>query len=81
MAANEQIIKKDSLPTEVIDTLGAGDAFTAAFLGVLAGENSSYQKALTEGLKSAAKYCRIKGALGVYEKRDQPPKIYNNFHG
>lgn len=80
MAADNQIVKKDSLPTEVIDTLGAGDAFTAVFLKVLAEENDSYQKALVEGLKSAAKYCRINGALGVYEKRDEPPKIYNNVH-
>lgn len=80
MQLGDKLIKKDALPVEAVDTLGAGDAFTAGFLTYLTKEEKNYQKALAEGLKTAAKYCKVKGALGVFQKRDQEVKIHNNFH-
>lgn len=80
MIVNGQLYKENTLPTEVVDTLGAGDAFIAAFLTVLSKGEKNYQKALAEGLKSAAKYCKVNGALGVSENREKEVTIQNNVH-
>lgn len=76
----DDLLKKDAVSTEIIDTLGSGDAFIAAFLTQLIKEENNFEKAAAEGLKTAAKYCKVKGALGVFQARDKAVKIYNNFH-
>lgn len=80
MKIGDQLIKEKALAVEVLDTLGAGDALTAAFLTYLAKNEKNYQKALAEGLKTAAKYCKVKGSLGVSEPREEEQIIHKNVH-
>ena len=80
MKLGDDLIKKDAVSTEIIDTLGSGDAFIAAFLTQLTKEENNFEKAVDKGLKIAAKYCKVKGALGIFQVRDKAVKIYNNFH-
>jgi fructoselysine 6-kinase len=80
MKADNQLIREEALPVEVVDTLGAGDALTAAFLTYLAKNEKNYQKALAEGLQIAAKYCKVRGALGVSEPREEEQIIHKNVH-
>ena len=80
MKIGDTLITEKALPVETIDTLGVGDAFIAAFLRVLAKEEKNYHKALAEGLQIAAKYCKVKGSLGISQTRDEDLKIYNNVH-
>jgi len=80
MQLGEELIREKSLPVEVVDTLGAGDALTAAFLTSLAKNEKDYHQALAEGLKTAAKYCKIRGALGVSEPREEEQIIHKNVH-
>jgi fructoselysine 6-kinase len=80
MKTGGNLIKENSIPVEVIDTLGAGDAFIAAFLTYLAKNEKNYQKALLKGLQTAAKYCKVRGSLGVSQLREEEQKIYKNVH-
>ena len=80
MQLGEEIIREKSLPVEAVDTLGAGDALTAAFLTSLAKNEKDYHHALAEGLKTAAKYCKVRGALGVSEPREEEQIIHKNVH-
>ena len=80
MQLGEKLIREKSLPVEVVDTLGAGDALTAAFLTYLAKNEKNYDQALAEGLKTAAKYCKVRGALGVSETREEEQIIHKNVH-
>lgn len=58
-----KIHSTDAVPTEVVDTLGAGDTFTARTLyGLLAGEAPN--EALHEAARAAADTCRYYGAVG-----------------
>jgi fructoselysine 6-kinase len=52
-----------ALPTEVVDTLGAGDAFISAFLVAMLKEQSLVS-ALLAGAVNAAAACREAGAFG-----------------
>lgn len=80
MKFGDQFIEKEALQVNAVDTLGAGDAFIAAFLTSLIEKENNYPKALNCGLKSAAKYCKIEGGLGVFETRNKDIKIYKNIH-
>lgn len=80
MKIGDEIIEKKPLKTDVVDTLGAGDAFIAAFLTSLIREENNYKKALEEGLKTSAKYCGVKGGLGVSQSREKAVTIHNNVH-
>ena len=52
-----------SVPVDVVDTIGAGDAFTAGFVaGILAGETDSAAQA--RATNAAAKACSHAGAMG-----------------
>lgn len=81
MKLGDQLIKEKPLPVDAVDTLGAGDAFTAGFLTYLTKVENDYQKALAEGLKTAAKYCKVRGGLGVFQSREEDITIYINVHG
>ena len=81
MKIGDKLIKEKALPVKAVDTLGAGDAFTAGFLTYLAKEEKNYQKALAEGLKTAAKYCKVRGGLGVSQSREDDVIIHKNVHG
>lgn len=80
MAVGDEIFYKEALETEVVDTLGAGDAFIAGFLSSLVKAEKNYNKALNSALETASKYCRINGSLGVSEKRTEAVKIHKNIH-
>lgn len=81
MQLGDQLIQKEALPVEAIDTLGAGDALTAGFLTYLTKNEENYQKALAEGLKIASKYCKVRGGLGISQPRTEEIIIHKNIHG
>jgi len=59
----QRLVRQQVLPTEVIDSLGAGDAFIARFLaGHLRGE--PHEAALAAAAEQAASTCRSYGAFG-----------------
>ena len=52
-----------SVPVDVVDTIGAGDAFTAGFVaGILAGE--SHADSQRRATAAAARACTHAGAMG-----------------
>lgn len=58
----DQTVKQPSIPTEVVDTVGAGDAFAAHFtLGLLRREN--HQQVLKTACEQASAACRNRGAV------------------
>ncbi len=62
--------RQPAVPTEIVDTLGAGDAFIARFLaGVVRAE--PFESALAAAAISAAETCRAFGAFG-YGTKDRP---------
>lgn len=81
MKVGDDLIKKEALPVDVVDTLGAGDAFIASFLNSLTKDKNNYHQALVKAQETAAKYCKVRGSLGVFQKRKEAVKIYNNVHG
>lgn len=63
VASNQGWSWLDSVKVDVIDTVGAGDAFTAGFVaGVLAGESDSV--AQSRATNAAARACSHAGAMG-----------------
>ena len=59
----ERLLHQPTVPTEVIDSLGAGDAFIARFLaGHLRGER--HEQALAAAVEQASATCRSYGAFG-----------------
>ncbi len=59
----EKVYRKSVIPTDVIDTLGAGDSFIAGFLVSYMAE-SSIEKALRHGAANASETCKNYGAFG-----------------
>lgn len=65
----EETFYQPSLATEVVDTLGAGDAFGSAFVGALI-NGASVQDALAAGCKNSASVLQhIGGKAGLRKKR------------
>jgi fructoselysine 6-kinase len=60
---NGEIFEQQPLPTELIDTMGAGDSFIAGFLTHYH-EQLDIKKALLKAAESAAKTCKHHGAFG-----------------
>jgi fructoselysine 6-kinase len=58
----DDLHEAEAVPTEVVDTLGAGDAFAAAFLHSLL-EDRDLDRALARGSEAGAAACRHFGAL------------------
>jgi fructoselysine 6-kinase len=58
-----EIKHQDPVETEVLDSLGAGDAFAAQFMGAYF-EGKSMDVALGEAAQSAAETCKYFGAFG-----------------
>jgi fructokinase len=62
MVSAEETITQPGIPTEVVDTVGAGDAFTAAFvLGLLCGQSSASN--LKASCEIASAVCSQVGAV------------------
>ena len=60
--SEEDVIDQPGVPAEVLDTVGAGDAFTAAFvLGILKGEK--LEAVLRQACEKAAVVCSQPGAV------------------
>ena len=60
----DHTIKQSGIPTTVVDTVGAGDAFSAAFLiGELRGE--THEQNLRKACEIAARTCGHSGAVSV----------------
>jgi ribokinase len=59
-----------SLPVEVVDSTGAGDAFTGAFAAALA-EGLGIEAALRRGVVAGALACRVLGAVPSLPRRVQ----------
>lgn len=59
----ERLVHEAAKPTTVTDTLGAGDAFIAAFLDAYA-RDEGLPEAMAAGTREAAKACRAFGAFG-----------------
>ena len=62
LLTTDEISVQAGIPTEVIDTVGAGDAFTAAFL-IRELQGSARSQNLLESCKFAAEVCRHAGAV------------------
>lgn len=54
---------QDALPVEVVDTMGAGDAFQAGFITAAMGD-ATIEQALRLGAETAARACTESGAFG-----------------
>lgn len=59
----EGVVAVPAVPTELVDTLGAGDALIAAFL-VAHGQGRPLQECLSRGAAHAARVCAEKGGFG-----------------
>jgi len=79
MKYDDRLIKKEVSEIEVIDDLGTGDAFIAGFLSSAA-EGKAYEKCLDTAVKIAAKYCRVKGSLGVSKPVENEMILFQNVH-
>jgi sugar/nucleoside kinase (ribokinase family) len=64
-----KVIKTDSYPTKVVDTLGAGDAFSGGFISSKM-NGSTTQEALKWGNAVASLKIRKSGARGVPSKKE-----------
>lgn len=63
LSIDNQLYKQSIIPTEVVDTLGAGDSFIAGFLSAYV-KGYDVQAALHEGALLAAQTCGVYGAFG-----------------
>lgn len=70
LSTHDKIFKQPIIPTEVVDTLGAGDSFIAGFLSSY-GEGQDVAKAMQKGAIVASQTCQNYGAFG-YGKEYNP---------
>lgn len=63
LSIENEVYKQSIIPTEVVDTLGAGDSFIAGFLSSYAQEKD-VQQALHMGALAASRTCQCYGAFG-----------------
>ena len=64
------VIHAPAIPTEVVDSTGAGDAFIGAFAAALA-RGSTEAQALRLGVAAGALACRVAGAVPSLPRRAQ----------
>ena len=70
VATNEEILFHPSIKTEVVDTVGAGDAFGSCFTGSLI-QGHSIEKSLRRGVINSASVLRFLGAKEGLLTNDQ----------
>ncbi len=63
-----EVFEQDPLPTDLIDTMGAGDSFIAGFLSAY-GRNADPKQALIQAAKSASITCSHHGAIGYPKEK------------
>ena len=75
LVSAEGVVDQPGIPTIVVDTVGAGDSFTAAFvMGLLRGE--SPQDNLRKSCETAAAVCSHSGAVPILvDSRPEEPAI------
>lgn len=79
MKYDGKLVKKRVPEVEVVDDLGTGDAFIAGFLSSSL-EEKSYEECLDTAVKTAAKYCQVKGSLGVSKPAEKEIILFQDVH-
>ncbi|MGM0603178.1 MAG: PfkB family carbohydrate kinase [Bacillota bacterium] len=79
MKYDNKLITREVPEVDVTDDLGTGDAFIAGFLSS-AVEGKPYEQCLDKAVETAAKYCRVKGSLGVSKPVDKEIILFQNVH-
>lgn len=73
LATENGIVEQPGIPTKVVDTVGAGDSFTAAFLiGMLQGER--HERNLRNACEVAAEVCAHAGAIPMLFGTETPSR-------
>jgi len=79
MKYDDKIVNKEAQSKNIVDTLGAGDAFIAGFLSTYL-DFKDYEEAFAGAVRNAAKNCGINGSLGVSKTIEREIKIYRDYH-
>lgn len=66
-------------PVDLVDTLGAGDAFIAGFLQAVI-DGSTLQHSLQSGAENAARICTVHGAFGHRAELSEGAQVTEEIH-